>query len=133
MDEEAVGLMLFLAIGAQGCRHCLALLARVDEDQAFLPACMGKDIAKPGVCMFRRRIRRRADDILHRNVIAPLPRLRIAHIEMLKGEPPLTSLRLDLRYNGLAPRPRRKEVPRTPRIADGRRESDAARLYSRNA
>ena len=93
---------------------------------------MRKDIANPWVCRLRRRIGRHIRCGRHRDVITPLPRLRIAHIEMLKGEPPLAPRRLDLRYKRPALCPRRKEIPRALGVADRRRETDATRLHTRD-
>ena len=133
MNEETIRLMLFLTVGAQRRRHRLALLTRVDEDETFLPTCMRKDITKPGIGSLGRGVGWCAENIRHDNVVTSLPRLCVAHIEMLKGEPPLAPLCLDLRHKGLPPRPCREKIPRTLGIANGRRQADAARLHARNA
>ena len=125
--------MLFFTVGSQGCRHRLALLARVDKDETFLPARVFKDITEPRIGMFGRRIRRRVKDGERWHLALSLRRLCIADIKMLHGDAPLASLCLDARYDRPPPCPRGEKGTRPGGIADRRRKSDAARRDARDA
>ena len=56
VDEEAVGLVVGFAVLAQQGAHGLGFFTRVDEHEAFAPACMLKDVADARVGMIGGRI-----------------------------------------------------------------------------
>ena len=57
VDKEAVWLAALLAVGAQGGRDLLALLARVREDQALAATRMLEDVGETRVCVLGRAVR----------------------------------------------------------------------------
>ena len=113
-------------------RHSLAFLARVDENQALLPARVLENVAHPRVGLLGHNVGRRFGNRQRAGRRFAVPaRLRAGNVEMLHRQPPARALALELGNHGAPPRPGREEAPRALRVADGRRQTDAPRIDAR--
>ena len=162
VNEEAVGLVVVLAVRAQHGADVLRLLARVREHEALLAPCVLEDVADARIgvegsriaCIFslewrnlERRGRRQAEgvprdllDLHHLSLRLArlreellLRRLRARRVEVLHGKPPHAGRLLHARDDRLLARAGGEERAHGLGVADGGREPDAARLHAGHA
>ena len=130
VDQEAVPLLLFLAVLPQSSGDCLAFLPGVHEYQTFLPPGVLKDISKTGVGVLGSHIRL---FFQHRKSLLDLLTfggLDVLHIEMLHAQPPLGTFGIHMGDQCFPSCAHGKEFSRCFRIADGGGQSDPPGVYT---
>ena len=128
VNEEAVGLVIDLAVLPQALAHRLAFLAGVCEHEALFAPGMLEDIADAGIGGLGRGVRGRFQrrGVLHGS--SALVRLRRGVVKVLHAEPPDLFAAVELRDDRAATAARREKLPGKLRVSDGCRESDPARV-----
>ena len=141
VDEEALWLVVHLAVLPKLLADGLAFLAGVGEDEALLAAGVLEDVADAGIRRLRRGVcgllqdggrglgRRRTG--LWSCGLRGLVRLRAAVVEVLHRQPPGLLAAVELRDDGAAPASGCQELPCGNGIADGGRKADASRPAAR--
>ena len=126
VDQEPVRLVHAFAVLPQGGGNGLAFLPGVDEDQAFLPPGMLKNVTDAGIRVFRGLVGFLFQHRQGLDVGPVLGGLGVFDIEMLHAQPPAAPLGLDLRDDGPASGAQGQKFPGLFRIADGGGQPDAA-------
>ena len=88
VDEEAVRLMVQLAVMPQLIGHGLAFFPRVDEDQTFLSTRMLEDIGQAGIGGLRGLVGRLFPQVGGRGYLPASSGLLVFHIEVFHGQLP---------------------------------------------
>ena len=131
VDEEAVGLVIDLAVLPQLLADGLAFLPGIGEHQALTAPGVLKDVADARVGGLRRRV----GGLLHRRGFRrdefPFVRLGRGVVKVLHGKPPDLFAAVEFRDDGASAAARSKELSRQLRIPDGGGEADPSRITAR--
>ena len=126
VDQEAVRLMVGLAILPQALANRLAFLAGIGEDQALLPPRMLKNIAHPWISGLRSGVCGVLRNRCFRHGPLPFIGLRRGVEEMLHGKTPDLAAAVKPGDHRAAAAARSEKTPGGLRIANGSGKADPA-------